>query len=321
VSGERAAPPLVCVLGPTGTGKTEAAILIAEAVGGEVVNFDSRQIYRDLPIVTAQPSPDERARCPHRLYGFAPLERKIDAGQYARLLDREAGEIRGRGRVPILAGGTGLYLRAYLEGLADIPAVPASVREAVAARCRELGPAALHEELAKADPAYAARVSPADRQRVTRALEVYQATGKPLSAWHAAQAAETAGLARPAVKVGLAASPEALAERLAARIRAMLGAGALDELRRALALCPDPTAPGFSGIGCREIADHLQGRTNLEECAAIWLKNTRAYAKRQMTWFKKDGAVAWFGPGEAASLVRHVCAVLDQQRTTHGKTP
>ena len=311
------------MLGPTGAGKTEAAIVIAEAVGGAVVNFDSRQIYRDLPIVTAQPTAEEAGRCPHRLYGFAPVTQKIDAGEFARRLEAEIAAVREQGLVPILTGGTGLYLRAYLEGLAAIPEIPEAVRREVAKDCRALGPHLLHERLAQIDPAYAARIAPADRQRVARALEVYLSTGRPLTAWHADQAAGMAGraAARPAIKAGITATLAELGPRLAGRIRAMLDAGAAEEVRRAYEASPDPDAPGFSGIGCRELLALLRGEMDIEQASARWLKNTRAYAKRQMTWFKREPGVAWFALGQTKELAGHARRLLDNLRKGNGKTP
>jgi len=319
---DTAHPPLVCVLGPTGAGKTEAAIKVAEAVGGAVVNFDSRQIYRDLPLITAQPSPEELARCPHRLYGFAPLERKIGAGEYARLLEAEVASIRAQGLVPILTGGTGLYLRAFLQGLAEIPEIPEAVRRAVAEDMLAHGPQVLHQRLGKVDPDYAARVAPADRQRVSRALEVYLATGRPLSAWHADQKKEgkSNAAARPAIKAGLTLTLAELAPRLAARIRAMIEAGAADEVGRAFAAHPDERAPSFSGIGCPELLAYARGEMNLEETSALWLKNTRAYAKRQITWFKREVGVAWFAPSQTEELAGHILRLLDSLRKGNGKT-
>jgi tRNA dimethylallyltransferase len=193
--------PLVSLLGATGAGKTEAAIRLAAAFGGEVINFDSRQIYRELPVVTAQPAPEETARCPHHLYGFLPAVSRRSAGRYARLVHIVVSRVHGRGRLPILVGGTGLYLRAILSGLAPIPDVPEAVRQTLVEECARLGPQALHERLAAVDPASAARIAPADRQRITRALEVHLATGRTLSDWHARQQAAPGRYA--AVSLGL----------------------------------------------------------------------------------------------------------------------
>jgi tRNA dimethylallyltransferase len=202
---------------------------------------------------------------------------------------------------PILVGGTGLYLKALLEGMAPIPDVPGHVREKVAADWASLGPQAMHERLSQRDPAYAAKVHANDRQRVTRALEVLEATGRTFSQWHAATAKV---LTVPCLKMGILMDKAALENRLARRVEAMLEAGALDEIRLAMESCPEPDAPGLSGIGCSELAAHLRGEASLDQAKALWLSNTKAYAKRQMTWFKKEPDIRWFGPGEAGAMVQ-----------------
>lgn len=290
----------LCVLGPTGAGKTEAALALADAFHGAVVNFDSRQVYREIPVTTAQPTPAEQARCPHHLYGYLSCSQPISAGVYAQTAAPVVLEVLARGFTPILVGGTGLYLRAMLEGIAPIPDVPAPVRGKVLADWDALGPEAMHERLRQVDPAYASKVHPNDRQRVTRALEVLQATGRTFTQWHGA----TSRLLDVAcLKLGIRMDKEALDARLEARIEAMLRMGALEEVRRAMDACPQPDAPGLSGIGCAELAAHLRGLISLDEAKAQWLSNTKAYAKRQMTWFKREPGVHWFGPGEAAAML------------------
>jgi tRNA dimethylallyltransferase len=291
---------MVCLLGATGTGKTEAAIRLAETFGGTVINYDSRQIYRDLPVVTAQPTPAEQARCPHLLYGFLPATAKKTAGGYARLVDACVERVRNQGLLPILAGGTGLYLRAVLEGLAPIPDVPAEVRRAVGEEWERLGPKAMHDRLAAVDPEYAARIAPADRQRVTRALEVHAATGRSVSDWH---------------RMGKPGGPDLFhKDRLAVSehflpclpgIEAMIDAGAVAEVAAVAGKHPEG-APGLSGIGCAEIMGYLAGETDMETAKALWLKNTLAYAKRQMTWFRKEPDVSWFAPDDHAGMIAYV---------------
>jgi tRNA dimethylallyltransferase len=289
----------LCVLGATGTGKTEAALILARAFGGEVVNFDSRQVYRDVPITTAQPSMAEQGVCPHHLYGFLPLAERVCAGAFAGTAARVMQDITARGALPILVGGTGLYLRAILEGLAPIPDVPDGVREKVFADWDELGGEDMHARLAAIDPEYARKIHSNDRQRVTRALEVFEATGRTFTHWHAATARP---LDVACLKMGLAIPKPALDARLAARVGLMLEAGALGEIREALRICPDPAAPGLTGIGCAELAAHLRGELTLDAARALWLTSTKAYAKRQATWFKKEPDVAWYAPGEAPAM-------------------
>jgi tRNA dimethylallyltransferase len=291
---------VLCLAGPTGTGKTGAALAVARELPAVVVNFDSRQVYADFPIVTAQPTAGERAACPHRLYGFLPTDQSVTAAAFADLARAEVRAAAAKGLLPILVGGTGLYLKAILQGLAPIPPIPDEVRRAVLARLRAEGAPALHAELARLDPDSAARIHPNDSQRNARALEVFEATGKTLTWWHAegSQAAPFEPLL-----LGLGADLESLTPVLAARVRAMLEAGALDEVAAALERCPDPGAPGFSGIGCAELAAHLRGELSLDDAVARWIRNTRAYAKRQFTWFKAVPGLRWLAPGDGAGAL------------------
>lgn len=305
----RAASPLrvVCLVGPTGTGKTGAALAVARRMSAAVVNCDSRQVYRDFPVITAQPSSAERAVCPHRLYGFLKTTEAVTAAAFADQARAALAEVAAEGRLPLLVGGTGLYLKAILEGLAPIPPIPDEVRQAVLQRLEAEGPQALHAELTAKDPAYAAKIHPNDSQRNARALEVLLATGKTLTWWHAK------GRQSPAYEpllLGLGTNLTELTPVLAARIEAMLEAGALDEARAALERCPDPEAPGWSGIGCAELLAHLQGRLNLDEARESWVRNTRAYAKRQFTWFKAVPGLSWLAPGDAEGVLGRVEAWL-----------
>ncbi|HDQ39593.1 MAG TPA: tRNA (adenosine(37)-N6)-dimethylallyltransferase MiaA [Desulfonatronum sp.] len=301
----------ICLVGATGTGKTAAALALAEDFPITVINADSRQVYRDLPIVTAQPSPGEQARCPHRLYGFLDLQESVSAGRFARLARLEMEACQKKGRVPLLVGGTGLYLRALAGGLAPIPEIPGKIRERVLRECAETGPEVLHSRLAGVDPVYAARIHPRDRQRITRALEVHAATGRSFSWWHAKQGFRNMASLRI---VGLRLPRPKLHQRLDQRIETMLGMGAVQEIKRAWVKCPDPDAPGFSGIGCRELLDFLRGETTLEQARDRWLCRTRAYAKRQETWFNNLQDVHWLTPGDDQGLAGWLHEVLRNQQ-------
>lgn len=287
---------VICLLGPTGTGKSSLAVALAREWNAEVVNFDSRQVYRSFPLITAQPERNEYAACRHWLYGFLECHESVDVGQFCALARERVAEITSRGRLPLLVGGTGLYLRSFFSGLAPIPKIPSAVRSRVLKECRDHGPEALHGRLHICDPETAERVHPRDRQRVTRALEVYAATGKPISWWHQRQAPGTDRC--QALKIGIWVELETLTPRLQARIETMLARGALDEVRQAWTECPEASAPGWSGIGCREILDCHLGRSSLEQARQEWLRRTRAYAKRQLTWFQKEDGVHWLGGGE-----------------------
>lgn len=281
----------VCILGPTGSGKTEAALGLARSMPVTVINYDSRQLYADFPIVTAQPEAHEQAQCPHRLYGFLPTAEAMSAARFAELARKEMAEAQEAGRVPVLVGGTGLYVKALEQGLADIPPIAPDVRQWVLERMGREGPNALHEDLAQADPETAARLHRNDTQRIARALEVFLGTGKPLSGWFHEQKRGHTGV--DLCKVGVSTTLGELEPRLRQRIGLMLERGAVDEVRRAWEQTPEREAPGFSGIGCAELLAHILGEMDLEAACDLWYRNTRAYAKRQLTWFAKEPGVRW----------------------------
>lgn len=291
---------LVCLVGATGTGKTAAALALAAQLGGAVVNFDSRQVYRGLDVVTAQPTAEERAVCPHALYGYLPLDIPVRAGAFSDEILRRAREYRKQGLVPILVGGTGLYLKSLVDGLAPIPDIDPFVREKVVRECREEGSQVLHGRLQAVDPDYAAKIHPNDPQRICRALEVFAATGRTLTWWHG-QTRRPSGLR--ALKIGLQADLATLTPRLDRRIGLMLEAGAQEEVRLAFEGCPDRCAPGFSGIGCPELLSVLLDGVSLDQARRDWLRNTRAYAKRQLTWFHKDREIFWHHPEDLDGMI------------------
>ncbi|SNR60049.1 tRNA dimethylallyltransferase [Humidesulfovibrio mexicanus] len=281
----------LCILGPTGSGKTEAALCLAERLPVTVINFDSRQLYADFPVITAQPEAHEQAACPHRLYGFLPTAESMTAARFAELAREEIARCLAEKRVPVLVGGTGLYVRALERGLADIPPVPQEVRAWVLSRMDAEGPNALHADLAQSDPETASRLHPNDTQRIARALEVLLGTGRTLSEWIREQKSTEPGVMLR--KIGVSATLGELEPRLNLRIGNMLERGALNELREAWLRTPDRSAPGYSGIGCAELLAHVLGETDLDEARRLWFRNTRAYAKRQLTWFAKEGGVRW----------------------------
>lgn len=294
----------ICIVGPTGAGKTAASLVLAGELGGTILNLDSRQLYRGTEIVSAHPSPEEQAQAPHRLFGVLDPPQAVSAGDYQRMAEAVEVQLRDQGRAPIYVGGTGLYLRALEGGLAPAPDVPPEIRAAVLAELAAAGPETMHARLAEVDPVTAARLAPRDGQRISRALEIWRATGKPLSWWH--EQGRAAGAKRAFVKIGIALERETLNARLDARVDAMLEAGALDETRRALARWPltqDRLHPGFESIGCRELIDHLAGRTSLDEAVELWKRRTRRYAKRQMTWFKADPEIVWFAPDRTREML------------------
>ena len=276
---------LIVIAGPTASGKSAFALRLAESLGGVIINADSMQLYRELQILSARPSPAEEARVPHRLYGALDAG---EAGSVAGWLELAAAEIASAtsaGKVAVVVGGTGLYLHALLHGLAPVPDVPVEVRRRTRERASGLGSAALHAELARRDPAMAARLEPGDRQRVMRALEVAAATGRSLAEW---QTRPPLRVALPERRTGFVLMPPRaeLYARIERRLRAMIAAGVLEELAALRARALAPGLPAMKAVGVPELLAHLEGRLDLESALARAIVQTRRYAKRQLTWFR-----------------------------------
>jgi len=278
-------PNAILIAGPTASGKSALALALAAARNGVVVNGDSMQVYRDLRIITARPAPQEEARVPHLLYGHVDAADAYSVGRW--LADARAAltEAEETGRLPIVVGGTGLYFKALTQGLSAVPPIPAAIRDVVRARLAAEGPAALHAALARRDPAAAERLKPADRTRIARALEVIEATGRPLAEWHGETAKPLIDPAH-AVKVFLSPDRDGLRRRIDARFDAMLAAGGLDEVRMLDARKLDPLLPAMKAHGVPWLLRHLHGEISLAEAAAGGKADTRRYAKRQLTWFR-----------------------------------
>jgi tRNA dimethylallyltransferase len=279
-------PPVVLIGGATASGKSALALEMAAAAGGEIVNADSMQVYADLRVLTARPRAEEEAVAPHHLFGVADGAEVWSVGRWLRAAQAILSEISGRGRTAIVVGGTGLYLRALTQGLADIPSVPADTRAETQARFDHLGEDAFRRELAKVDPAAAARIAPGDRQRLTRALEVHAATGKALSQWQDEAAATSLGRTWR----GFVVEPprEELYRRCDARLIAMAENGALEEVRKLVARDLAPASPLLRALGVAPFAAHLRGEMTLAEAIARAQIDTRRYAKRQLTWFRNQ---------------------------------
>jgi tRNA dimethylallyltransferase len=279
------ATPVVVVAGPTASGKSRLALDIAIEFRGTVINADSMQIYRGLAVLSAAPNDGTRARAPHRLYGVLDPAEPCSAGRWRAMAVAEIGAAAAESRLPVVVGGTGLYLRALIDGIARIPPIPAAVRRAVRERLAAVGAAALHAELALRDPATASRLEPADGQRIARALEVLDATGMPLSAWIGGEREQTGGAFRFHV-ILLMPPRDALNAAIDARFKAMLASGALDEVRSLVQCGLDPALPAMKALGVPELLRLVEGRTSLEEAERCGQQATRRYAKRQATWFR-----------------------------------
>jgi tRNA dimethylallyltransferase len=279
-------PTAILIAGPTASGKSAAALMLAERLAGTVVNADSMQVYRELPILAAHPAPAERDRAPHKLYGTIPAAEAYSVGRWLNDAREAIDAAEAEGRVPILAGGTGLYFKALQEGLAPVPDVPSEIRSLWRDRAAMLGAEALHRELDVRDPAMAARIPPTDSQRIVRALEVVDATSISLAEW---QGAAAAPVLAPEGVVRLVIAPERapLYAAIDARFDSMVEAGAIEEVGALLALGLDPGLPAMRAHGVRELAGYLLGRTSRAEAIAKAKTETRRYAKRQMTWLKR----------------------------------
>ncbi len=272
------------VAGPTASGKSALAALIAEEIGGTVINADAMQLYRELRVLTARPTPEEEARVPHRLYGVRPAAEPATAAWWRTAALAVMDEARAAGRLPILCGGSGLYLAALIEGLSEIPEIAPQARAEARALLAAIGPAGLHARLAEVDPATAARLLSSDSQRVARAFEVWLSTGRGLSAWQTG----ASGTPQPFRFAAILLDPPraALRAAIAQRFAGMLAAGALDEVRALRSLRLDPALPALRAHGVPELSAHLEGRLDLAEAASRAVLVTGQYAKRQTTWFR-----------------------------------
>jgi tRNA dimethylallyltransferase len=270
------------IMGPTASGKSALALALAERIGGEIVNADSMQVYRDFRVLTARPTPEEEARVPHHLYGHVDAAERYSTGRWLADALGAIADIRARDRTPILVGGTGLYLKALTQGLAEMPSADPELRAALNERVASEGAPALHAELARLDPQTAARLEPNDAPRIIRALEVIETTGESITAF---QANTNPALAADEWR-GLALTPDrqALYAAINARFENMLAAGALDEVRAFAAHKLDPTLPAVKAHGAPALSAYLRGELTLEEATEIGQRDTRRYAKRQFTW-------------------------------------
>jgi tRNA dimethylallyltransferase len=277
-------PPLVVIAGPTASGKTALALEIAQARRGTIINADASQVYVDLEILSARPGADETACAPHRLFGVFDGAESCSAARWAALAREAIAEARAEARLPILVGGTGLYLKTLLDGIADVPAIPADLREQV----RALDGPALRAALEREDQAMAARLHPNDRQRTARALEVRRATGRSLADW---QQQGRGGLRHDvSLEVHLRLPPrDSLYAACNSRFDAMMAAGALEEVARLAARRLPPALPVMKALGVPPLLAHLEGRLPLADAIEAAKLETRRYAKRQLTWFASGG--------------------------------
>ena len=289
--------PILVILGPTASGKTDVALAVARATGAEILSVDSMQVYRGMDLGTAKPSPAERAAVPHHLLDVVNPDESFTVARFVELADGVIADAKRR-RVPLIAtGGTPLYYKALFEGLFEGPAADQSTRS----RLRDLPNEELFRRLSQVDPAAAARIHPNDQKRLVRALEVYELTGQPISSFQTHWASGERRHA--AVWVGLGWDREALNRRINARVKAMMAGGWLDEARRLLATYPTLSHTAAEATGYRELIDHLRGKLSLEDAVEQIKIATRQLARRQMKWFRRFKDVTWLAGDQPAQVL------------------
>lgn len=289
-------PRIVVITGPTATGKTALAIDLAQRHGGEIVSADSRQVYRHLDIGTAKPTADQQARVRHHVIDVVDPDERFDAARFRGLAEAAIADVARRGNRVFVVGGTGLYIRALIRGLFVGPTADPALRCRLAQQEQEHGPGYLHTWLARVDAESARRLHPNDRMRLTRALEVWLRSGKPLSVWQREHAFREQRF--PTLHLALVMERDRLAQRIEARCKQMFRAGLADELRRVWDLGFDESLPTLRTIGYSQAADLLHGRCPVEEAISQTAQATRRLAKRQLTWLRGESLLRWYTPAQ-----------------------
>jgi tRNA dimethylallyltransferase len=302
---------LVAIVGPTASGKSALGVWLARRLGGEILACDSTQVYRGFDIGTAKPAEDERGGIPHHLVDVVDAGEIFHAGEYRRRAIDVLDELAGRGKLPILTVGTGLYLRALLEGLCPAPARSEEMRERLRRRAEVRGPAYLPRILERLDPEAARRIGPRDEPKMIRAIEVRLLSGRPLSAHYREGRQPLEGY--QAIKIGLMPPRQALYERIERRVDAMVEAGWIDEVRRLLSAGVPASAKPFQFIGYGEWREYLEGAIGKEESLERIRQATRRYAKRQITWFRREAGVLWLeGFGDDPAIAAAALAAVER---------
>jgi tRNA dimethylallyltransferase len=304
-------PKILVILGPTAVGKSALALELAAALDAEIVNADSQQVYRYMDIGTGKPSAAEREAVPHHLIDVVQPDQRFDAALFRRLAAAAIGDIHTRRKHAIVCGGTGLYLRALLHGLVEVPERNPAVRRSLEDELARQGLAALYERLAGIDPKITSTIHPHDRQRIMRALEVYRCTGKPLSSWHA----EHGFREQPfdVLEIGVARERAELYALIDRRSERMIAAGLLDEVRGLIARGFGLELPSLQSVGYRQMGAVIRQELALDEAAEAMKQETRRLAKRQLTWFRRDDAIRWFHPQEQKKEIFGLARVFLQR--------
>jgi tRNA dimethylallyltransferase len=295
---------ILILVGPTGVGKTDLSLGIAEKFQAEIISMDSMQIYRHMDIGTAKPTLAERCRVPHHLVDYVEPDEIYHVSRFVKDARQAIEEISSRGLLPMLVGGTGLYMRGLLEGVFALPVIPGEVREKVRHDLQRLGNAEMFQELSVCDPESAARIHPNDSQRLARGVEIFRATGIPWSQHLRRQDTEAHGY--EVVKVGLQRERRQLYERINSRVDIMIEQGLLAEVENLLAMGFGPELGPMQSIGYRHMVQYIVGAWPWQEAVSLLARDSRRYAKRQFTWFGRDQDIEWFHPDQWQKIVRHL---------------
>ena len=295
-------PKVVVICGPTASGKTSTAIKLAGTINGEIIGADSMQVYRQMDIGTAKPTAAEQACVPHHMIDIVDPDEPFDARKYGRMAHDVITTLCARGLAPLVVGGTGLYIKALVNGLFETDPVDHALRRHLKERAETVGADFLHKRLIRCDPDAAARIHPRDTYRLVRALEVYELTGKTISDHHRTHRFQE----RPfrVLKIGLDLDRDLLYERINQRVDAMLEAGFIDEVKKLLSRGYSPDLKSMQSIGYRHLVDFIEKRLSWDDALRTLKRDTRRYAKRQLTWFKADPEVVWFNPEQLAEIGR-----------------
>ncbi len=301
---------ITVIIGPTASGKSRLALELSELFGAEIVSADSMQVYRFMDIGTAKPSKEDRARVPHHLLDVVDPDEDYSAARYRKEAARAIEDIHSRKKNVIVAGGTGLYIRALTEGIFEGPEADPELRERLFREAAEKGKAHVHERLRRVDPAAASRIHPNNLIRTIRALEVFYLSNKPMSEFQS----EHGFSERPfeTLKIGLKKERDSLYRDIDTRVDRMIEEGFVQEVERLLDMGYSRDLKPMQGLGYKEMLDYIDGRLTLDEASSLIKKNTRHYAKRQLTWFRKDCSIRWFSPedidGIAAAMEDFLCS-------------
>ena len=295
-------PKVIIICGPTGIGKTSVGIEIAEKLGGEIISADSMQIYRYMDIGTAKPTVEEQARVIHHLIDIVDPDEEFDAVEFARMARKKVMQLHQAGVLPVVAGGTGLYIKALLQGLFQSNPVDPVIRERLNQEAAESGSSHLHQRLKQIDPATAARLHPNDTYRIIRALETIESTGRTISEHHQQHGFRDEPF--NALKIGLQMDRLMLYDRIDRRVDLMIEAGLIDEVKSLLGRGYSGDLKSMQSIGYRHMVDFIEGRLPWDDCLRTLKRDTRRFAKRQFTWFKADPQIQWHKPEQLNQILR-----------------